>query len=339
MTEPARSNLRGALCALLAFALFATHDVVVKVLGGHYATFQIIFFSVLLSFPLVILMLMRDAEKATLIPVHPWWSLLRTAAAMVTGVSAFYAFATIPLTQVYAILFAAPLLITMLSIPMLGERVGPHRWAAVVVGLVGVLVVIRPGAAELGLGHAAAVTAAFTSAVASIIVRKIGREERSAVLLLYPMMGNFLVMGAALPFAYAPLPVEHLGALALMSALAFVAGLLIIVAYTSADAAIVAPMQYSQIVWAALYGWLFFEESADGLTWLGAAIIIASGLYIVLRETIAGISITRPVLRSKSRPDTGTSPRRATIDGLPDAASDPLQCTAVGATPAATVGV
>lgn len=316
MTEPARSNLRGALYALSAFALFATHDVVVKVLGGHYATFQIIFFSVLLSFPLVVLMLMRDAEKATLIPVHPWWSLLRTAAAMVTGVSAFYAFATIPLAQVYAIIFASPLLITILSIPVLGERVGPHRWAAVVVGLVGVLVVIRPGAAELGLGHAAAVTAAVTSSLASIVVRKIGKDERSAVLLLYPLMGNFLVMGAILPFVYVPLPIEHLGALALMSALAFGAGLLIILAYTTSDAAIVAPMQYSQIVWAAVYGWLFFDETADLFTWIGAAIIIASGLYIVLRETFAGTSVTLPVLRTKSRPDTGTSPRRPTIDGL-----------------------
>ncbi len=309
MTDSARSNLRGAFFALLAFAFFSTHDVVVKVLGGHYSTFQIIFYSVLLSFPLVILMLMRDAEKATLIPVHPWWSLLRTGAAMITGVTAFYAFSTIPMAQVYAILFATPLLITVLSIPVLGEHVGPHRWAAVVTGLIGVLVVIRPGGADLELGHAAAVTAACTSSVASIIVRKIGKDERSAVLLLYPMMGNFLVMGAILPFAYVPLPVEHLGALALMSALAFAAGLLIIAAYTSADAAIVAPMQYSQIVWAAIYGAAFFDETPDRVTWIGAGIIIASGLYIVLREAFAGTSITYPVLRSKMRPNTGTSPR------------------------------
>jgi S-adenosylmethionine uptake transporter len=317
MTEHARSNLRGALYSLLSFALFATHDVIVKSLGSHYSTFQIIFFSVLLSFPLVILMLMRDAEKATLLPVHPWWTALRTVAAMVTGVAAFYAFATIPLAQVYAIIFASPLLITVLSIPVLGERVGPHRWGAVVIGLIGVFVVIRPGAAPLELGHAAAVTAACTSSVASIIVRKIGNDERRAVLLLYPMMGNFLVMGAAMPLVYIPLPIEHLGALALMSALAFGASLLIILAYTSGDAAIVAPMQYSQILWAALYGWLFFGESADKTTWFGAAIIIASGLYIVLRETFAGTSITRPVVRTRARPDTGTSPRRPTIQDLP----------------------
>ena len=315
MSDPTRSNLRGALLALGAFALYATHDVLVKYLGAHYATFQIVFFSVLLSFPLVMLMLMRDATHGTLIPKHPWWTALRTVAAMVTASAAFYAFATIPLAQVYAILFTAPLLITLLSIPILGERVGVHRWAAVIMGLAGVFVVIRPGASPLEPGHVAAVTAAVTSALASVVVRKIGRDERNAVLLLYPMMGNFLVMGALMPFVYVPMPVEHLGALGLVSLLAFVATLLIIVAYTTADAAVVAPMQYSQILWAALYGWVFFGETADGLTWLGASIIVASGSYIVLRESL-GASRTRPVLQTKLRPDTGLAPRPSTVERL-----------------------
>ncbi|NNK68663.1 MAG: EamA/RhaT family transporter, partial [Rhodobacteraceae bacterium] len=89
MTEASKSNLRGVFFALMAFGLFATHDVVVKYLGGQYSPFQLIFFSVLLSFPLVMLMLMRDSTRATLIPVHPWWTALRTVAAMITGSTAF----------------------------------------------------------------------------------------------------------------------------------------------------------------------------------------------------------------------------------------------------------
>ncbi len=314
MTDSARSNLRGATFALCAFALFAAHDVVVKFLGGEYAVFQIIFFSVLLSFPLVLLMLMRDATKGTLIPVHPWWTAFRTLAIIVTGSSAFYAFSAIPLAQVYAILFAAPLLITILSIPVLGEKVGIHRWAAIAVGLAGVLVVIRPGATDLELGHLAAVAAAICGAFASVIVRKIGRDERSAVLLLYPMMANFVAMGFLLPFIYRPMPIEHLGALGLISILAFSAGLLLIAAYKTGDAAVVAPMQYSQILWAAGYGAFFFGESSDRMTWIGAAIIIASGIYIVLRESLSGISRTTPVLRTRTRPDTGTAPRVGSAD-------------------------
>lgn len=316
MTELGRSNLRGVTFALTAFALFATHDVVVKFLGGQYAVFQIIFFSVLLSFPLVMLMLMRDPVRGTLIPAHPWWTALRTLATTVTGSSAFYAFATLPLAQTYAILFAAPLLITVLSIPILGERVGLHRWAAVVVGLAGVLIVLRPGTTELGLGHAAAITAAVGSALASIIVRKIGRDERSAVLLLYPMMANFVIMACILPFVYRPMPVEHLGLVGVIAVLAFVAGLCVIAAYKAADAAIVAPMQYSQIIWAALFGSLFFGEIPDGWTVTGAGVIIASGLYIVARESLRGISATTPVLRTRSRPETGTAPRISTLQRI-----------------------
>ena len=306
---PQKSNIKGASFALLAFALFATHDVVVKTLGGGYQTFQIVFFSVLLSFPLVVLMLMRDPESGTLIPVHPWWTALRTLAAIITGSSAFYAFSVLPLAQVYAILFAAPLVITLLSIPVLGEKVGLHRWAAVVLGLIGVIVVLRPGSAELTFGHAAALTAAICGALASIIVRKIGRDERSAVLLLYPMMANFALMACLLPFVYRPMPITDLGLVGVMAVFSFVAGLFLINAYKAGDAAIVAPMQYSQILWAAIYGAFFFAETPDRMTWIGAGIVIASGLYIVLREAFGTTTVSRPVLQSRTRPETATSPR------------------------------
>lgn len=302
------SPLPGILVALAAFGLFSTHDIAVKMLGGGYAVFQIVFFSVLLSFPLVIFMLLRDNENGTLIPRHPWWTALRTVSAVITGFCAFYAFSVLPLAQVYAIIFASPLLITILAIPVLGERVGLHRGAAVIVGLIGVMVVLRPSDLNLGLGHAAALTAAFTGALASVIVRKIGRDERSAVLLLYPMVANFAVMGMLLPFVYRPMPLGDLGLWAMMAALAFLASLALIQAYRRADAVLVAPMQYSQILWAALYGWVFFDETIDQGTAIGAGIIIASGLYIVLREG-RGRSRNAPVLRTRSRAETGTTPR------------------------------
>jgi len=185
------SNTRGALIALLAFAVFATHDVIVKILGADYSPIQIIFFSVLFGFPWVTLMLIRDASSGNLRPRHPYWTALRTLATTLTGVAAYYAFSALPLAQVYAILFATPLLITILAIPILGETVRLRRWVAVLVGLCGVLVVLKPGAQELTLGHAAALIAAIGSALASIIVRKIGKDERSIVLLIFPMMANY----------------------------------------------------------------------------------------------------------------------------------------------------
>ena len=303
------SNSKGAIIALLAFGVFAMHDVFVKVLGGIYSPFQIVFFSVLLSFPLATVTLMRDAKPGTLVPVHPWWMALRTGAAVVTGVSAFYAFSVLPLAQTYAILFSSPLLITILAIPVLGETVRLRRWFAVIAGLVGVLIVLRPGQTQMTLGHMAAVVAAVGGATASIVVRKIAADERPVVILLYPMVVNFVVMACALPFVYLPMPIEHLGMLGIIAVFAWIASRLVIKAYLEGEAAIIAPMQYSQIIWATVFGLVLFDESLEPQTMIGAAVIIGSGMYIVLRESKGGGSENTPVLRTRSRSETGTIPR------------------------------
>jgi S-adenosylmethionine uptake transporter len=304
-----KSNLRGALMALIAFAIYSTHDVFVKFLGGQYSAFQIVFFSVLFSFPLVAIMLIGDRNDGNLRPNHPWWSLARTISTMITAVSAFYAFSVLPLAQTYAILFAAPLLITLLAIPILGEKVGIRRGLAIVVGLLGVMIVLRPAGAQLGLGHAAALAAAVCSSLSSVIVRKIGQDERSVVLLLFPMIANFIVMGAAMPFFYKPMPIEHLGMIVIIATFGFVASLFIISAYRSAEAVIVAPMQYSQMIWAVIFGFLIFNETPDQLTLVGAGVIMASGLYIVMRESGGKVSKNSPVLQSRTRHETGMLPR------------------------------
>lgn len=310
MTQLVQSNRRGALYALAAFGLFSTHDVVVKYLGGVYSPIQILFFSVLFGFPLITIALLQDRTDGNLIPRHPWWTALRTGAAVVVGSSAFYAFSVLPLAETYAILFTTPLFITVLSVPILGEVVRLRRWAAVVVGLIGVMVVLQPGTATLGLGHLAALMAALGSAVAAIVMRKIGSDERSVVMMLYPMVANFVVMGSLLPLVYKPMPLVDLGAIALIALLGSAAAFLVIQAYKRAEAVIVAPMQYSQILWATAFGFLLFEEKPEQSVVVGAAIIVASGVYILLREGRSGASIMRPVLRAfHLRQDTGTLPR------------------------------
>jgi drug/metabolite transporter (DMT)-like permease len=302
-------NAKGAALSLLAFGIYATHDVVVKILGEDFSPFQLIFFSTLFSFPLAMGMMMRDPEPGTLRPVHPWWIALRSAATVMTALSAFYAFSVLPLAQVYALAFAQPLLITLLAIPVLGERVRLRRGMAVLVGLLGVLVVLRPGATELSLGHLAALGAAVFGSISAIIVRKVGQEERPVVLLLYPMIANLAVASVALPSVYRLLDLESLGLLALMSILGWTGGVVIIAAYRAGEAVVVAPMQYVQILFAAFYGTLLFREVIDMWTAVGAGIIIASGLYIVLREDNPGTSANRPVTNTRLRPETGTAPR------------------------------
>ena len=195
----AQSNLRGALLALAAFGLYAVNDVIVKYLGSNasYHPFQTIFFSGLLSFPLMTIVLMSDRSDGNLIPKMPGWTALRAVLTVLNGLTGFYAFSVLPLSEAYPIFFAMPMLVTLIAIPMLGEKVGLHRGLAVVVGLAGVVVVVRPGSGEFGLGHVAALGAAALGAMNSELVRKTGHAERSAVIMLYPMIANFLVAGLA----------------------------------------------------------------------------------------------------------------------------------------------
>jgi len=308
-----RSNGRGASLALGSMAIFATHDVIIKHLGQTYSPVQIVFFAALLSFPPLSIILLNDKRGGSLRPVHPGWVAARVVFALLAGFFAFYAFSNLPLAQVYPLLFASPLLITVLSIPLLGEKVGPHRWGAVIAGLIGVLIVVRPGQAELQLGHLAAIAAAMCGAMASIIVRKVGGEERSVVLLLSPILGNVLVMGAALPFVWVPLQLPDLGFMAVIALFGLSASFLQIMAYRAGEAAIVAPMQYSQILWAVFYGWFIFGEGVDGPTLLGAGVVIVSGMYIVFRETRPNVSENQPVLRTRGRTETVTSPRTSLL--------------------------
>jgi drug/metabolite transporter (DMT)-like permease len=298
MTGP---NTQGALLALLSFAIFSSHDVVVRVLGGTYSPVQLLFFTSLMSFPLVTIMLVSDKTPGHLRPVFPWWMALRSVSMALVSLCAFYAFSVLSMAQTYAILFASPLLITLLAIPILGEKVGFHRGLAVLVGLVGVIVVLRPGAEPLGLGHLAALLAALFNAIQSIIARRIGAQERSVAMMLYPLAATFVMMGAMLAFVYKPMPLQDLAGMAVVAVMGFIAAFCLVAAYVRAEAAMVAPMQYSQIIWAAVFGYVLFDELIDGTTILGASIIIASGLYIVLREAVGGQSDNTPVLRTRTR--------------------------------------
>ena len=303
------ANRTGALFALLGFALFSGHDVIVKMLGDTYSVFQIIFFSVLFSFPLVVLFHLPDRNEDNLMPHHPVWVFLRTCSTVITAVAAFYAFSVLPLAQTYALMFCMPLLITVLAIPILGEQVGAHRWAAVILGFVGVLIVLRPASTALTLGHVAALTAALCGALSSLIVRKIGNEERTIVLMLYPMFANLIVLGPLAAYSYTPIALEDIGLLGCLAVLGFLAMLCIIKAYRSWRGRGGGPdALFTNALGGALWN-CFFQEFPDRMTMLGSAVIVLSGLYLLLRERRRKDSSQKPVLSTRSRMDIGITPR------------------------------
>ena len=303
-----RPAVAGPLIALLGFASYALHDVLVRILGETYHVAQVMFFMGLFSFPMVVVMLMRDPRPGTLRAAHPWLASLRAVSAVAAAGFGFYAFTVLPLATVYAMLFATPLLITLLSIPVLGERVGLHRGAAIVLGLVGVLVVLRPGAEPVTLGHLAGIGSALAASINGVIVRKISRDERAEVMVLMPMMAMVLATGAVMPWVYVPPALDDLAVMMVVATLGFLGMLCTVNAYRLAAAATVAPMQYSQMLWAVFYGAVLFGESLTIWTFVGAAMIIGSGLYILFRESQRDVSATQPVLGNRGRLGPVTTP-------------------------------
>lgn len=315
-------KIQGILLAFLGFAFFATHDALIKTLGGTYSVFQIIFFTTLLSFVPMTVVMLADRKVDNFLPHHPWLILLRSGLMIAAMSGTFYAFANLPMAEVYSILFTVPLFITVLSVPLLGETVRAQRWAAVGIGLVGVIVVLRPGSTELTLAHGAALIGAFSGALSNILVRKVGKSERSAVMILYPMLLSVIAMAAVMPQVYVPPTLGHLGMMAAVAILSVIAQHMIIAAYRAAPAALVAPSQYSQIIWATLFGALFFNETPDIYVGIGASIIILSGVFVVWRESREDVSDRNPVLRTPNmRVDTGpsTRPKPLTPEGMPPA--------------------
>ena len=305
MNTSSSSVLRGLLISLLGYAVYSSHDALVKVLAG-YSVFQIIFFAMLFSYVPFSLARLVDARAVSLRPVHPWLVFIRAAMMVGALCFAFLAFSMLPMVQVYVLLFTTPVLISLLAIPVLGERINLVRALLIMAGLIGVLVVLRPSPQRLELGHLFGVLSAFCGAGASIISRKIGRVERSATLILSPLILNIIISGVLLYFVYKPMSLLDLSLMFLLGVLALIGQLCILTGYRNAPAAVVAPMQYSQIIWAIIFGALFFNESVDTLTLVGAAITIIAGILMVWRES--RVSLNQPVIRSRNMRSVTTAP-------------------------------
>lgn len=208
----------------------------------------------------------------------------------------FLALLTLPLADAMAIYFLAPMVITALAGPLLGEWAGWRRWVAIGVGFIGMVVVIRPGFGTFGLGHTYALLSMLSYSLYVLMTRRMAATETSASLIFYSALAPVVFMSPALPLA-GSVPPDLLHWAVLIS-LGFFGGLghwLIIHAYKRSQVSGLAPYPYAQIIWATLWGYLLFGDVPDRYTVVGAAIIVASGLYIVHRERELRLaSVTEP---------------------------------------------
>jgi drug/metabolite transporter (DMT)-like permease len=297
MTPAARALLPGILAMLGAVALFATMDAIVKHIQADYGTVQIFFFRSLFALLPLILIIRAEGGLATLRPQRPLGHLAYSLLMMGFLLVYFYALQLLSLADAYAISFAAPLFITALAVPLLGETVGPQRWAAVLVGFLGVVVILRPGAGVLTGGGLLALASTVLYAFAMIRVRLLGRTEKSGAIVLYfsvigaATAGLLMLAGSAGTTPASDLlawhPPSGAGWLWLISTglLGGFGQVLITRAYRLTPAAVVSPFQYSSMLWALFYGLVVFGDRPDLTTLLGSAVVMASGLYILHRET------------------------------------------------------
>jgi drug/metabolite transporter (DMT)-like permease len=266
----------------------------VKGLGASLSAFEIGFFTTLFSFiPAAFSKPREERWRDTFKLNRPALMIVVAVCRTLSAILITYSFITIPLAEAYCLVFLIPVLATILSVVVLKEEVSLARWVLVVVSFVGVLIVVRPGFRELELGHLTAFVCALAAAVSLTVIRLISGAERRVTLFVLPglltLVANLvglMIIGATFP------TLELFGLLLASGVLGGIGYLLQLKGVALAPASRVAPMQYSQIIWALLFGALFFAEFPDAMSLVGLAVVITSGIAGIFadgaRARIAG---------------------------------------------------
>jgi drug/metabolite transporter (DMT)-like permease len=282
-----RRRWRAIALMLLCVGVFSLMDAGLKTLSAHYPPFQVAALRGASSLPWLLAWALLSTGMAPLLRVR--WSLhLLRGVLGITMMAAFvYALRTLPLSTAYSIFFVAPLLITALSVPFLGERVGPRRWIAIAIGFAGVLVVLRPtSAGMLTTAGLAVLLAALGYAVSAITVRVLARTDSTQAMVVWLML--LMAVGAGLLAwpTWTPLRAEHAWIILGIGIAGALGQWAITEAFRLGEASLLAPLEYTALVWGVLLDATLWGVLPDTVTWLGAGIIVASGLYLLRRERV-----------------------------------------------------
>jgi drug/metabolite transporter (DMT)-like permease len=283
---PGQTSSRAILLMLAAVFLFAIMNATAKYLTQFYPVMEVVWARFVFYLLFALLLSGRRGIWTVFHTRRPVLQILRGGLMIVATIFFIGALSFMQLAEVEAISFAAPLFVTALSVPLLKERVGIRRWAAVVVGFVGVLVIIRPG---LGVVHWAAFFPLITAAcyaLLQILTRILSRTDSSVSTLVYSGAVGSVIMSLVVPFFWVPPTAWGWGLMVLTGALGTGGHFLLIKAIEAAPASMLQPFSYTQLIWASVIGFVVFAELPDLWTFVGAGIIMASGLYILYRERV-----------------------------------------------------
>jgi drug/metabolite transporter (DMT)-like permease len=278
-------HTRGILAMLLAVALFAVMDAQLKLLAGHYGPMQVSFLRGATSLPFVLLPVLLRGRLARLRPVNVRLHLLRGALSVLMLGSFVFAVRESSLATTYSIFMCAPLLVAALSVPVLGERVARAQWLAIAAGLSGVLLMIAPrGGQWVSLGALLALVAAVTYALAVVSLRLLSRTDTTESMVFW--FTALLSLGAgllAIP-GWVPLAASHWPLLVGVGLTGALGQHFITEAFRRAPAAVVAPFEYTALLWGVLLDLVVWHVLPGAVTLLGSGVVIGAGLYLLRRE-------------------------------------------------------
>lgn len=285
-TAPTHSYLLGIYLKLASLVLFCTMDAMVKALGDTYGSFQLMLFRSIIAMAPLAWLIWRAGGIKIVRSSRPWLQFARIVVGFGSMFGFFYVFPRMPLVEAYAISFAAPFFMVALAVPLLGEEVGWRRWTAVAVGFVGVIVMLEPWGISLHLMSLLVLGATFCYALSTVMVRLASRYDHDAVTLFwFSAVSSVASLLLGIPEWIWPTAIDWVW-LILLGLLGGVAQILVTRAWRLAPAAILAPFDYSSIVLAMLFGYLWFKEEPSWTVWLGLPLVIGSGLYILHRERV-----------------------------------------------------
>lgn len=301
MNSIAQKNVRAMALAALGFSLFSIGDVFVKMAREFYEPPTIGFFINIFFFPLLLVFSSKvGGLKNALRTKHLKLHLLRALLGMATFSMMANGFHKLGMATAYTLMFAAPFIATIMSIFVMNEKIHIYRWSAIVVGFTGVLVVLRPGFIPLEPAAIGIILAAFAYAASSMIVRKIGEHEPLLCFSIFGSMAHLTLFGSYLAFTgklHLP-PLEHLWYFAATAGFHVFASFAVSRAFSSGETSVVAPFQYTQLVWGVSFGYIVFNHMIDIWTAIGGAIIVGSGIYMIHRERVRHREMTHGVVAS-----------------------------------------
>ncbi len=281
------SSMRGITAMLMAVVLFSLMDAGLKWLSPHYPAIQITAMRAIASLPFVVVYVLLRGSVKSLWNIRWSLHLLRGLLGISMLALFTYGLKSLPLSEAYSLFFIAPLLITILSVPLLKEKVGVARWLAIFVGLIGVLIVLRPGTENLvSLGSLAILAAAACYSVSAIAVRVISRTDSSDSMVFWAMTMIAIGAGGFAAPNWQTIEQQHLLVLAGIGITGFFGQVAITAAFQKGEASVIAPFEYSALAWGMGLDWLLWQTLPDSIALLGALVIIASGLYLIRKEKI-----------------------------------------------------